>query len=191
MVVDVISTFLAEPLDMDALGIDICITSTQKGLNIPPGLSVLFFSKALNGYAFNHRGYYWDFEDNFSNLKRGQTPFSPATILFLQLNARLRQLKAQGGEQQNIAEVHHRAEVFRALCARYGWEIPAENPSYAITGFQTREKTDRRIFRGLIDKYATYIMPNAVPGFYRVSHMGLQTDRELEELAARIREFEY
>lgn len=190
MVVDVISTFLAEPLDMDALGIDICITSTQKGLNIPPGLSVLFFSKALDGYAFNHRGYYWDFEENFSNLRRGQTPFSPATILFLQLNARLRQLKAQGGEQQNIAEVHHRAEVFRALCARYGWEIPAENPSYAITGFQTREKTDRRIFRGLIDKYATYIMPNAVPGFYRVSHMGLQTDRDLEELAARIREFE-
>ena len=34
-------------------------------------------------------------------------------------------------------------------------------------------------------------MPNAVPGFYRVSHMGLQTDRELEELAARIREFEF
>ena len=37
LVVDVISTFLAEPLSMDEYGIDICITSTQKGLNIPPG----------------------------------------------------------------------------------------------------------------------------------------------------------
>ena len=49
LVVDVISSFLAEELDMDALGIDICVTSTQKGLNIPPGLSILFISKRLEG----------------------------------------------------------------------------------------------------------------------------------------------
>ena len=86
LVVDVISSFLAEPLDMDALGIDICITSTQKGLNIPPGLSVIFISKTIQGYPFGHKGYYWDFNDNLSNFQRGQTPFSPATILFLQLH---------------------------------------------------------------------------------------------------------
>ena len=33
-------------------------------------------------------------------------------------------------------------------------------------------------------------MPGGKPGFYRVSHMGLQTDQELEELADRIHEFE-
>ena len=190
LVVDVISSFLAEPLDMGALGIDICITSTQKGLNIPPGLSVLFFSPRMEGYTFNHKGYYWDFDDNFSNLRRGQTPFSPATILFLQLNERLRQLKGQGGEGKNIADVRHRAEVFRGLCSRYGWEIPAEVPSNAITGFKVNEKENRAVFRGLIDKYDTYIMPGSIPGFYRVSHMGLQSDSDLEELAMRIHEFE-
>lgn len=190
LVVDVISTFLAEPLSMDRYDIDICITSTQKGLNIPPGLSILFFSKKLDGYAWNHKGYYWDFDDNFSNLKRGQTPFSPATILYLQLNARLRQLKAEGGEDKNIAEVRHRALKFREFCKKYGWDVPAEVPSYAITGFQTRDTAERKIFKGLIEKYDTYIMPGGKPGFYRVSHMGLQTDRELEELADRIHEFE-
>ena len=190
LVVDVISTFLAEPLSMDLYDIDICITSTQKGLNIPPGLSILFFSKKLDGYAWNHKGYYWDFDDNFSNLKRGQTPFSPATILYLQLNARLRQLKAEGGEDKNIAEVRHRALKFREYCKKYGWDVPAEVPSYAITGFQTRDTAERKIFKGLIEKYDTYIMPGGKPGFYRVSHMGLQTDRELEELADRIHEFE-
>ena len=190
LVVDVISTFLAEPLSMDLYDIDICITSTQKGLNIPPGLSILFFSKKLDGYAWNHKGYYWDFDDNFSNLKRGQTPFSPATILYLQLNARLRQLKAEGGEDKNIAEVRHRALKFRVFCKKYGWDVPAEVPSYAITGFQTRDTAERKIFKGLIEKYDTYIMPGGKPGFYRVSHMGLQTDRELEELADRIHEFE-
>ena len=189
LVVDVISSFLAEELSMDELDIDICVTSTQKGLNIPPGLSVLFFSKNLNDYPFNHRGYYWDFEDNFSNLKRGQTPFSPATILYLQLNARLRQLKAEGGEGKNIEAVRHRAMCFRELCKKYGWTIPAEVPSMAITGFQTGDTAERKIFKGLIEKYDTYIMPGSVPGFYRVSHMGLQSDEELNQLAERIAEF--
>ena len=190
LVVDVISSFLAEELSMDGLDIDICVTSTQKGLNIPPGLSVLFFSKNLDGYKFNHKGYYWDFDDNFSNLKRGQTPFSPATILYLQLNARLRQIQAEGGEQKNIDDVKHRALFFRDLCKRYGWDVPAENPSMAVTGFQTHDTAERRVFKGLIEKYDTYIMPGSVPGFYRVSHMGLQTDEELILLAQRIHEFE-
>ncbi|MBO6032579.1 MAG: alanine--glyoxylate aminotransferase family protein [Prevotella sp.] len=190
LVVDVISSFLAEELSMDSLGIDICVTSTQKGLNIPPGLSVLFFSKNLDGYPFNHQGYYWDFEDNFRNLKRGQTPFSPATILYLQLHARLKQLRAEGGEYKNIEDVRHRALYFRDLCKEYGWDVPAENPSMAITGFQTSDTEERKVFKGLIEKYDTYLMPSSKPGFYRVSHMGLQTDEELRELAARIREFE-
>ena len=190
MVVDVISSFLAEELDMDRLGIDICITSTQKGLNVPPGLSVLFFSKNLEGYHFAHKGFYWDFDDNFSNLKRGQTPFSPATLIYMQLNARVKQLKEEGGEMPNIMAVRHRAEVFRKECDKYGWQVLAEVPSYAITGFQTNEKTSRAIFNGLIEKYDTYIMPGSRPGFYRVSHMGLQSDEDLQTLAQRIHEFE-
>lgn len=190
LVVDVISSFLAEELSMDNLDIDVCITSTQKGLNIPPGLSVLFFNKKLNDYKFNHKGYYWDFDDNFSNLKRGQTPFSPATILYLQLNARLKQLRDKGGERKNIEEVRHRALFFRSLCSKYGWDVPAENPSYAVTGFQTSDDASRKVFKGLIEKYDTYIMPGSLPGFYRVSHMGLQSDGELTALAEHIHEFE-
>ncbi len=189
LVLDVISSFLAEPFNMDEVGADICVTSTQKGLNVPPGLSVLFFSRKLDGYKFAHRGYYWDFEDNFSNLRRGQTPFSPATIIFLQLHARLKQLEAEGGEMRNIEAVHHRAKVFRSQCSKYGWEMPAESPTFAITAIQTKDTEERRIFRGLIEKYQTFIMPGGIPGHYRISHMGLQTDEELELLAARINEF--
>ena len=189
LVVDVISSFLAEELDMDALGIDIAVTSTQKGLNIPPGLSILFFSERLKDYPFAHRGYYWDFEENFSNLRRGQTPYSPATTLYLQLHARLKQLEAEGGPGKNIADVRHRCEVFRGLCKKYGWDVPAEVPSSAVTGFQTKDQ-NRTVFRGLIDQYETFLMPGSVPGFYRVSHMGLQSDEDLRLLAERIHAFE-
>lgn len=191
LVVDVISSFLAETLSMDEYNIDICVTSTQKGLNVPPGLSILFFSSRLDGYKFNHEGYYWDFDDNFSNLRRGQTPFSPATILYLQLNARLTQLQREGGETKNILEVRHRAECFRKLCKKYGWTITAETPSSAITGFQTTDDSSRKIFKGLVEKYDTYIMPGSVPGFYRVSHMGQQSDNDLAELAERIWQLEH
>lgn len=189
-VVDVVSSFLAEDLDMDALGIDVCVTSTQKGLNVPPGLSIIFLSSSLEGYPFAHRGYYWDFESNLSNLRRGQTPFSPATILYLQLNARLRQLRSEGGEKANIEAVRHRAEVFRRECARYGWGGAPEVPSSAITAIRTSDTSERHIFKGLIKKYETFIMPGNVPGLYRISHMGLQTDEDLVLLAERIRECE-
>ena len=190
LVVDVVSSFLAEELDMDALGIDICLTSTQKGLNVPPGLSIICLGGRLAGYPFARNGYYWDFKTNIDNLHRGQTPFSPATTIYLQLNARLRQLQSEGGEDANIAKVRHRASVFRAEVARYGWEMPAEVPSCAITSILTSDTSERRIFRGLIEKYGTFIMPGSVPGFYRISHLGLQTDRDLGDLAARIRELE-
>lgn len=189
LVVDVISSFLAEPFDMDEVGADICITSTQKGLNIPPGLSVLFISAKLDGYQYNHKGYYWDFENNLDNLKRGQTPFSPATILFLQLHERLLLLQAQGGKQKNINEIRYRSQIFRNLCTKYDWKILADNPSSAITGFQTNDDETRKVFKGLIEKYDTYIMPGAKPGFYRVSHMGIQTENDLMALAAHIKEF--
>lgn len=189
-VLDVISSFLAEPFDMDEAGADICVTSTQKGLNVPPGLSVIFLSKRLEGYPFAHRGYYWDFDDNLRNLTRGQTPFSPATIIFLQLHARLKELEAEGGEAANIARVHHRAEFFRSQCEKYGWPMPTESKTFAITAIQTADTAERRIFRGLIEKYNTFIMPGGIPGFYRISHMGEQSEEELAQLAARISEFE-
>ena len=189
-VLDVISSFLAEPFNMDEVGADICVTSTQKGLNVPPGLSVIFLSAKLADYKFNHRGYYWDFDDNLRNLTRGQTPFSPATIIFLQLHARLKELEAEGGEAANVARVHRRAEFFRKECAKYGWAMPTESKTYAITAIQTADTAERKIFRGLIEKYQTFIMPGGIPGFYRISHMGEQSEEELALLAARIREFE-
>ena len=68
--------------------------------------------------------------------------------------------------------------------------MPAERPSAAITAIQPKDTETRNVFRGLIEKYDTYIMPGSIPGFYRISHMGLQSDDELRELAQHIHELE-
>ncbi len=184
LVVDAISSFLADPFDMDALGIDIAITSSQKGLNIQPGLAIVLISKNLDGFQWQRRGYYFDFTDNLRNLTRGQTPYSPATMLFLQLEARLRQIEADGGAQAAVSRVARRAEFFRTLCRHYGWRIPAVTPSNAITGFFVGGNNGNLAAK--VAQRGFYIMPNATPGFFRVSHMGLQSDDDLRDLAEAI-----
>lgn len=187
LIVDVISSFLADPLDMDALGIDMCITSSQKGLNIAPGLSFVVLSERILKESFAQRGYYFDFVENLKNLERGQTPYSPATSLFIQLHARLEKDMLIGVEAI-IDEVRDRAHYFRSLCEKNGWEVPAEVPSNSITGFFVHRNGDV-LFRELL-KQNIYIMPGGTPHYFRVSHLGVQTKEELNELATRIKEIE-
>jgi len=44
-IVDAVSSLAIEPLKMDAWGIDICVSASQKGLESPPGLCVVAVSK--------------------------------------------------------------------------------------------------------------------------------------------------
>lgn len=187
LVVDAISSFLSDELDMAALDIDICITSSQKGLNIAPGLSFLFLSPRVLQTAFAHKSYYFDFAENLKNLERGQTPYSPATTLFLQLHARLQGDVALGIENI-IASVRAKALYFRELCKQNGWEVPAEVPSNCITGFFVR-KNGNILFKELL-KQDIYIMPGGTPDYFRVSHLGVQTNEDLDDLARRIKEIE-
>lgn len=187
LVVDAISSFLSDELDMAALDIDICITSSQKGLNIAPGLSFLFLSPRVLQTAFAHKSYYFDFAENLKNLERGQTPYSPATTLFLQLHARLQGDVALGIENI-IASVRAKALYFRELCKQNGWEVPAEVPSNCITGFFVR-KNGNILFKELL-KHDIYIMPGGTPDYFRVSHLGVQTNEDLDDLARRIKEIE-
>jgi aspartate aminotransferase-like enzyme len=187
LVVDVISSFLSDELSMDELGIDVAITSTQKGLNLPPGAALVFLSKSALGVDFCHNNYYFDFQDNLKNLERGQTPFSPATTLFMQVHERLeRNLRI--GIENIIANTRRKALYFRAKCQENAWQIPAECPSNAITGFFVNSNAD--IMFTELQKKGIFIMPSGTPDFFRVSHMGIQDETELDELVEAIKEIE-
>ena len=187
LVVDVISSFLAEQLDMNALGIDVAVTSTQKGLNLPPGAALVFLSENALKVDFRHNNYYLDFQDNLKNLERGQTPFSPATTIFMQINERMRRNLARGIDDV-IDTTRQKALYFRELCARYGWEVPASNPANAITGFFVHRNS--ALLCSELQKHGIFIMPCGKPDFFRVSHMGADTCQDLDELASLISEIE-
>lgn len=84
-------------------------------------------------------------------MERGQTPFSPATTIYLQLNKRIHQILDYGLENV-ISDVQSRASYFRKLCKKYDWKILAEVPSSAITGFYVSHN-GTKIIRDLIEKY--------------------------------------
>lgn len=187
LVVDAISSFLTDPLDMAASGIDVCITSSQKGLNIAPGLSLVFLAPRILDMEFRHSSYYFDFAENLKNLERGQTPYSPATTIFLQLHARLKADTALGTAAL-VDAARSKASYFRRLCRKNGWEMPVETPSNCITGFFVK-KNSGILFQELL-KEGLEIMPGGTPGYFRVSHSGVQTPADLEELANAIKRIE-
>lgn len=187
LVVDVISSFLAEDIDMDGLKIDVAITSTQKGLNLPPGAALVFLSEKALGTDFRHGNYYFDFQDNLCNMQRGQTPFSPATTIFMQINERMKRNMAAG--IRNLVEATRRkALYFREKCREFEWEIPAETPANAITGFYLHRNGDKLF--GELQKEHIFIMPSGRKDFFRVSHMGIQNEHDLDILADAIRRIE-
>lgn len=170
LVVDAISSFLADPLDMAEMNIDICITSSQKGLNVHPGVALVALSPKLDNYQWNHLSYYFDFEENLHNLTRGQTPYSPATMIILQIAEALRAVENEGLDN-HIARVGKRAAKFRRDIKNLGLDMPVDVKSNAVTGFMIPDAVAKTLFRDLIDR-GFWIMPGGNPNYFRVSHLG-------------------
>ena len=115
LIVDCISTFLADPFDMQALGADIMITGSQKALACPPGIAVMCLSpRALKRIENTKcKCQYFDLKLALKNMQRGQTPWTPAVGILRQINARLKEIDAQGGVDAEIARTAELAEYFR------------------------------------------------------------------------------
>jgi aspartate aminotransferase-like enzyme len=60
--IDAVSSFGGVKVDVDGLGIDVMVTSSQKCLGLPPGLSLATFSPKAEKRAqsVKNRGYYFD-----------------------------------------------------------------------------------------------------------------------------------
>ena len=180
LVADAISSFLADSLDMEALGVDVMITGSQKALACPPGVSVIVLSpKAVTRIQGNQvKSMYFDLKSALKNGERGQTPFTPAVGTLLQINARLKQIRHDGGaaaEQKRIAAL---AEDFRSRIKDLPLDICSEALSNAVTPLATRNCSAYDIFMILKDEYGIWICPNGgslAEKIFRVGHIGALT----------------
>ncbi len=100
VIVDGVSAIGAMPFEMDAWGIDVVVTGSQKAWMIPPGLAMVAASDRAWAAAETATmpRFYFDLVKHREALPKGQTPWTPAVGLFFQLEAALVLIEAEGYE---------------------------------------------------------------------------------------------
>lgn len=180
LVVDAISTFLADPFDMHALNVGAMITSSQKVLACPPGVSMLVLSPdALSRLEQQSvKSMYFDLKDALKNGERGQTPFTPAVSILLQINARLNELEVAGGAEHEVDRIATLATDFRERILGLPVEIASPRLSNAMTPLHPLHVPADRVFQVLKNEYGIWVCPNGGElreKIFRVGHMGALT----------------
>lgn len=194
LMVDNISSFLCDEFDMSALGADIMITGSQKALACPPGVSIIVLSpRALELVEKNNpKCLYFDLKDALKNQERGQTPFTPAVQILLQINARLKGIAAIGGVSAEVAKSRKMAEYFRGCIKDLPLEIVSESLSNAVTPLHpTNGMSAYDIFLKLKDEYGIWVCPNGgdmKDEIFRVGHMGCLNESDYDKLVSALKE---
>lgn len=98
--VDTVSSAGGVKVETDKLGIDICITSSQKALGLPPGLSICTISERSveKARTIKNRGYYLDLVQLYDTIKKKdyQYPSTPNLSLMFALNYQLDLIMEEG-----------------------------------------------------------------------------------------------
>jgi aspartate aminotransferase-like enzyme len=99
-IVDAVSSFSTESIPMDALGIDVLLTGSQKALALPPGLALFSLSERAceKAKTIPGRGYYFDFVEFAKNQEQDMTPSTPVVPLIYALRSKLDEIDAEGTE---------------------------------------------------------------------------------------------
>lgn len=178
-IVDAISMMVTDPLDMQQSNIDVVIASSQKGLALPPGLTMVILAPKAIKKLQNINSLYFNFKDYLTNGERGQTPYTPAVTIMLQLDARLNQIKKRGGIAQSIANAKEVANYFRqSIKALPLKEYTPYMPNAMTTLTPTDGKSAMDIVNALEENYKVMVCPNGGVErdmVFRVAHMGEMT----------------
>lgn len=180
LVVDAISSFLADYIDMTEMGANVIITASQKALALQPGMAfVALDTKALDRvYSMDGNCLYLSLKDALENMKRGQTPFTPAVSIVLQLNERLKMIEECGGVTNEIAHVKELATFFREQAKKHSLELlinKPQNRSNAVTAVRAKYNNAGIICEILKDRFGIWVCPNGgayKDSVFRVGHIG-------------------
>lgn len=189
LIVDTISTFLCDPFDMAALGAGLMITGSQKALACPPGIAIMALAPSALKRIENIKCccQYFDLKLALKNQERGQTPWTPAVSILRQINVRLKEIDALGGDKAEIERTARLANHFRNKIKEYNlpFEIISESLSNAVTPLQPTTQSAFQIFLKLKDEYGMWICPNGgdmKDTVFRVGHIGYLTEADYDKL---------
>jgi len=176
-VCDCVSAFLADPFDMEHCGADVMITGSQKVLACPPGISMIVLAPRAVDRVNNAKvkSMYFNLANVLKNMERGQTPFTPAVGILRQINTRLKEIRAAGGADAEVARVAAQAEDFRNKIKELPFEFTSESPANGVTPVHPINADAYEIFTELKDNYGIWVCPNGGDMksiIFRVGHIG-------------------
>lgn len=190
---DAVSSLGGTKIEVDRLGVDICITSTQKCLGLPPGLAICSFSeKARNAASkVQFRGTYLDLLElyNYILKKDYQYPSTPSLSHMFALDYQLDRILEEGLENR-FARHLEMAGIVRAW-AKENFALFAEE-KYASNTLTTVKNTRGISVAELNKKLGEhgYMISNGYGALkeatFRIAHMADTTVEEIKTLLSLI-----
>lgn len=189
-IVDAVSAYLADPINMEKQNIDAILTASQKALALAPGVAlVALSSKAIDRLGRGPRAYYFDFKDYIDNQRRGQPPFTSAVGTMLALHHRLECIDRQGIDVVN-AEHAERAAHFRDLIKDLPLGLPEIPLSNSCTPILFPGENATAVYDALREKYDITLTPSGgdwKDKQLRVGHLGNLTLGDYDDLVLKLR----
>lgn len=189
LIVDAISTFLADPFDMQSLDAGIMIAGSQKALACPPGIAILIMAPSALKRIEKTKCccQYFDLKLALKNQERGQTPWTPAVGVLRQINVRLKEIDTAGGTEAEIERTARLANYFRNKIKEYNlpFEIVSESLSNAVTPLHPTTQSAHALFLKIKDEYGMWICPNGgdmKDTIFRVGHIGCLNETDYDKL---------
>ncbi len=185
--VDAVSSFAGTKIDIDKLGIDVCLFSVQKAMALPPGFSVCSVSKKAleKAETVQNKGHYFNFLDLLKSYQKNQTPYTPSISHMYALDQQLDDILEEGLENR-FARHKKMADIVRGW-TRENFALYAE-PGYESNTLTAATNTKNISVADLNQKLGErgYAISNGYGKIkeqtFRIAHMGDIQIEEIKEL---------
>jgi aspartate aminotransferase-like enzyme len=193
--VDAVSSLAGARIEMDAWGLDVVLTSSQKALALPPGLALGAVSdRAMKkAESVENRGWYFDLLRMEKHRLKDSTPATPAMSLVFALDYQLDRILAEGLEARFA---RHSAMAQRVQT----WAEDHDLAIYAPEGYRSQTVTTVRNGRGWdvgdINAFLKQREMRLANGYgplknntFRIAHMGETQMGDVDTLLEALEEY--
>jgi len=193
--VDAVSSLAGDWIPVDEWQLDICLTSSQKALALPPGLAFAAVSDRTLARAkdVTGRGWYFDFLVLEKYLVKNTTPATPAISLLRAADRQLDHILAEGLDAR-VARHRRLAGMTQTWALERGFGLLAAEDFRSLT--VTCVENSRGIDFAGLNRHLKQRGMTISNGYgdlkgktFRIAHMGDVTDADMAELLAVMDEF--
>jgi aspartate aminotransferase-like enzyme len=186
IIVDAVTSLGAMNVPMDAWGLDVVASGSQKGYMIPPGLGfVAVGAKAWEAYeTADLPRYYLDLGKARKDAAKNSTPFTSSVNMIMALQVTLGMMEREGLSQIFARHLRLR-DATRAAVKAMGLNLLTDDAcaSGSITSVLPPEGADAEKIRSIIKKHFDIVLAGGQDHLngkiFRIGHIGFVSDRDI------------